>query len=317
VVRAAVGLFVGPVLGYTVPRFPLYLPAALAVEAVAEWLGTARRLRFALAAGAAVGTVGLAGEWWWTHVWGRHPWRAPLFPEAFLVGGLAAMGAALIGAAAGGGMAGDDRRLPTGAVAAAVLAVGFALAVPAPRLGDHVTGALTLDHRDDEAAVTVALTPPGAADDANRFEVLSWQGGGVRQTALDRVGPGRYTSRGTVPVGGDWKTLIRLHRGAALVGIPVYAPEDREIRAPLIPAVDAVRTFVPDTKVMLRETKPGPAWPRLVIYAAIALAAAASAGVTWLAATRIGGRAQAGTAALERKRSTTTSAQRRYPVSSG
>jgi hypothetical protein len=168
--------------------------------------------------------------------------------------------------------------------------VAFALAVPGPRVGDHVTGALTLDRRGDEAAVTVALTPPDAADHANRFEVLSWQGGGVRQTPLDRVGPGRYASRGTVPVSGDWKTLIRLHRGARLVGIPVYAPEDREIRAPLVPAVDGVRPFVPDTKVMLRETKPGPAWPRLVIYTAIALAAAGSASLTWLAAARIEGR---------------------------
>ena len=291
-VRSAIGLFVGPVMGYTVPRFPLYLPAALAVEAVAGWLGTDRRLRFALAAGAAVGTLGLASEWGWTHLWGRQPWRAALFPEAFLIGGLAALGAALIGTAAGGAMAGDNRRLPTGALAAGLFAVAVALTVPAPRMGDRVTGSLTLDRRADgaEAVVTVALTPVDAADEAKWFEAVSWQGGGVRQVALQRIGPGRYVSQGTVPITGDWKTFIRLHRGQSLVGIPVYAPEDREIRAPLVPAVDGTRPFVPDTKLMLREAKAGPAWPRLAIYAAIGLAAAGSAGVTWLAAARIDGR---------------------------
>ena len=312
-VRAAVGLFVGPALGYTVPRFPLYLPAALAVEAVAAGLGTARRLRFALAAGAAVGTVGLAAEWSWTHAWGRHPWRSALFPEAFLVGGLAALGAALLGAAAGGAMAGDDRRLPTGAVAGAVLAVAVALAVPASRGGDDVTGSLNLERRGDEAVVTVALAPPDAADDARWFEVLSWQGGGVRQAPLHRIGPGRYATRGTVPVTGDWRTLIRLHRGERLVGIPVYLPEDPEIRAPLVPAVDGERRFVPDTKLLLREVKAGPAWPRLVIYTGIGLAAAAAAAITALAAVRIEGRPsrRTGPRQRERSRSMTASAQSR------
>src|SRR3546814_4179469 len=39
--------------------------SAVLVEVLARVLGTDRRLRFAVASGLAVGTGGLAAEWWW------------------------------------------------------------------------------------------------------------------------------------------------------------------------------------------------------------------------------------------------------------
>ncbi|MGH3850076.1 MAG: hypothetical protein ACRDRT_10295, partial [Pseudonocardiaceae bacterium] len=60
--RGAFALLVAGSLNHTVPRFPLYLVAAVAVEVVAVTLGTKRPLRFALAAGAAISTLGLAVE---------------------------------------------------------------------------------------------------------------------------------------------------------------------------------------------------------------------------------------------------------------
>ncbi|MGH9150989.1 MAG: hypothetical protein ACRD03_01000, partial [Acidimicrobiales bacterium] len=65
VLRGAIGLLVAGTLNHTFPRFPLYLGAALAVEAAALVVGTRRTLRFGLAAGAAAGTVGLALEMAW------------------------------------------------------------------------------------------------------------------------------------------------------------------------------------------------------------------------------------------------------------
>ena len=59
--RGFLALVVGGVLNHTVPRFPLYLASALAVEAAAAWVGTRSRLRFGLVAGCA-GRDGRAGR---------------------------------------------------------------------------------------------------------------------------------------------------------------------------------------------------------------------------------------------------------------
>ncbi|HEX2266208.1 MAG TPA: hypothetical protein VHH14_07975, partial [Solirubrobacterales bacterium] len=69
-IRGGLALLVGPVLGQTMPHFPLYLAEAAVVEAVALFVSTQRRpLRFGLAAGVGIGTVGLAAEWGWSHLW--------------------------------------------------------------------------------------------------------------------------------------------------------------------------------------------------------------------------------------------------------
>ena len=71
--------------------------------------------------------------------------------------------------------------------------------------------------------------------------------------------------------------------------MPVYLPEDRAIRAPLVPAVDGERRFVADTLLMLRETKPGPAWTRLVVYTVIAVLTVVASAVVAMAGRRIRG----------------------------
>ena len=79
--RGLMALLVGPVLGEPMPHFPLYVVEALLVEGIA--LFVRRPLPFALACGVAIGTVGLAAEWGWTHVWMVLPWPSGLFPEGF------------------------------------------------------------------------------------------------------------------------------------------------------------------------------------------------------------------------------------------
>ena len=39
-----------------------------------------------------------------------------------------------------------------------------------------------------------------------------------------------------MPIGGDWKTLVRLHTGTDLTAAPIYLPEDPAIPAKEIPA---------------------------------------------------------------------------------
>ena len=77
---------------------------------------------------------------------------------------------------------------------------------------------------------------------------------------------GTFTVHSTkpVPVYGNWKTMLRLHEGNALLGIPVYLPEDPAIPAPEVKAEPQfTRTFVDETKILQRELKddvPGWIW---------------------------------------------------------
>src|SRR6266508_3145544 len=56
VVRGALAVFVGPVIGFTSPHFPLYIVEALVVEGAA-FLAWRRPLRFALLSGMGIGTI--------------------------------------------------------------------------------------------------------------------------------------------------------------------------------------------------------------------------------------------------------------------
>ncbi len=87
-VRGGLALAVGPILGQTTPHFPLYVAEALVVEAIALAAPALLRrpLAFGLVAGLGIGTVGLAAEWGWTHVWSPIPWSSNLLPEAIVFG---------------------------------------------------------------------------------------------------------------------------------------------------------------------------------------------------------------------------------------
>src|SRR4051795_83231 len=111
VVRGILALLIGPVLGQTTPHFPLYVVEALVVEVVALRVATDRPLAFRLWSGLGLGTIGLASEWAWSHVWMPIPWPGELFPEGAILGFGAAMGGALIGAWAGSRL--DTQPKPT------------------------------------------------------------------------------------------------------------------------------------------------------------------------------------------------------------
>ena len=106
--------------------------------------------------------------------------------------------------------------------------------------------------------MTVRVDPQDAADDARWFTATSWQGGGSVIDRLEEVAPGVFETTKPIPVYGNWKTTLRLHKGTAVQGAAVYFPEDPAIPAP---AVDApatfTRDFVLDKKLLQREQKPG------------------------------------------------------------
>jgi hypothetical protein len=104
---------------------------------------------------------------------------------------------------------------------------------------------------------TVRLEPPDAAEDARWLTLTAWQGGGSHVDRLKEVAPGTFESNTPVPVYGDWKTTLRLHKGSAVQGAPIYFPADPAIPAPAVPApATFTRDFVLDKKLLQREQKP-------------------------------------------------------------
>jgi hypothetical protein len=279
VVRGGLSLLVGPLLGQTMPHFPLYIAEALVVEAVALWVPATRPLRFGLWSGLGIGTVGLAAEWAWSQVWMPLPWPAALFPEAALLGLAAALAGATIGAWIGAHLAVEQPKRPPGlrvaaACSAAVLAalVAFGLHTSteggvSARVALHDVGA----GPERRVEATVALRPPGAAKEAKWFDLTAWQGGGLVVDRLEQTGPGHYRSTEPIPVSGSWKTMIRLHKGDSLTALPVYLPRDAAIPVGEIPAPRSfTREFRNEHKLLQREQKGGSPVLVAVAYSVVA-----------------------------------------------
>jgi hypothetical protein len=265
--RGALALIVGPMLGRTTPHFPLYLAEALVVEAVALRIPTTRRLTFALAGGAGIGTIGLAAEWGWSHIWMSNPWPLELLPEGATLGFAAAMAGAVVGGFIGGALDRDrpasENVRPTYALAGLVLVL-FCLAYPAPTQPPREVAAdVNLDfvEQDGSRAATVKIRPdpPGIAQNALWFDTMSWQGldwerGSKRLVEFEEIAPGEYETVEAVPVGGQWKTMVRLHNEGYLVALPIYMPRDPAIPADEIPARERFRrAFFPDKELLQRE----------------------------------------------------------------
>jgi hypothetical protein len=270
-IRGFVALMVGGVWDQTTPHFPLYLVEAVLVEAV--FLRAAGRGPVATGAiaGTLIGTVGLAAEWAWTHVWMPIPWSTALLPEAAVAGLVTAVAAGAVGGFVGGALTGagpavgvparltaiDKRAGLLGGVAlVAVLAWNVPLAETGPR-------SATIALRDIDSgpqrtvAATIRVEPASAVGSKPEFfNVTAWQGGASVVDPLERTGPGEYRTTKPIPVHGGWKATLRLQQGSSLVAVPIFQPEDRAIPAPETPAVgNFTREFRPDIVVLQRERK--------------------------------------------------------------
>ena len=299
-IRGALSLLVSPTFGHTGLHFPLYLVEAAVVELVALRIDPRRTVAFGLAAGALIGTVGLAAEWGWSYVWWTIEWPASLLPEAVIAGLVAALAGALLGSLIGNGLLPDrpperPTRLGFAAAAAVALIAVLVYAVPVTegesvRVDAELTEVQGPPQR--EVHVTARLDPPDAADDAHWFVTTAWQGEEGRSVVdpMEEIGPGVWRSTKPVPVYGSWKASLRLHKGGAVQGMPVFFPEDPAIPAKAIPAeATFTREFVRDKELLQREQKAGVS-PALTTIAylvvgliAVLLVGALTAGVLRLA----------------------------------
>src|SRR3989442_10963381 len=81
-VRGALALIVGPIIGHTTPKFPLYIAEAGLVELVAPRLPLRERpITFRALSRTAIGTIRGAGGWGLSHVFWTNPWPSSPFPE--------------------------------------------------------------------------------------------------------------------------------------------------------------------------------------------------------------------------------------------
>lgn len=260
-IRSAISLAVGPAFGHQTLHFPLYLAEALIVEAVGM-----RRERlswkFGALCGALIATLGLAAEWAWSHLWMPIEWPTVLLPETAALALLSGVGGGVLGTSIGASISRQSETPPRGVRMAAAIAVVLGLAYPGfTDQGADISAQVALtDVKPQgvtrEALVSVRIDPSISIEDAAWFHILSWQGKSKPAQIIEliRSGPGEYESKEPVPVGGSWKTLVRLHKGRELVGLPIYLPEDLEIPAPGVEALPRFRRqFMADHLLLQRE----------------------------------------------------------------
>ena len=272
VLRGAVALVVGPILGSPINWFPLYLGPAIVVELIGLTPVIKRPIAFGFISGLGVSTVGLWLESLWIGAVYHFPWPTSIWPEAL---GMAIPVAVLTGACGAlFGMVLTSQRLPSraisiGLVVLTVLVIGGATAnglryhVP-----QHVTASITLSEAPSKPGqrmvnADVKIDPPNfVSDNPNWVSILAWQGKLANQRGqvvdvLEKLGQGHYRTTEPVPVWGTWKTLLRVHDGRTLTAVPIYLAADPGIGAAEVPAqASMTRPFVPEITILQRERNP-------------------------------------------------------------
>ena len=251
-------------LGETPAHFPLYIVEAAIVEGLALVISPKRPLVFGAWCGLAIGTIGLAAEWGWSHVWMPIPWPAEILPQGAALGLATALAASLMGAWMGARLGADTVPQAGGlrwAGLGGAIAISAMLAFALVTNGDGgVSAKVALQDvaggAERAAIVTAELDPPDAAKGATWLTATSWQGGGMVVDRLREIRPGVYRSTEAIALHGSWKSLLRLHSGSSLTGLALYAPVDPAIPVGGVAAPKTFeRAFVSDRKLLQREAK--------------------------------------------------------------
>jgi hypothetical protein len=269
--RGIISFVVTDVMGEAHHVFPLYLGSAVIVELLALSRLRDRPLWFGAIGGLLIGTVGLVVEKLWNDRVFAFPWSRDMWVEGLLMAVPVAIGAGLCGALFALGLQGrlPARNIGRAIVLGSVLVLSGAVAnglhatVPSDASADFVLTPVGSPERP-EVLAEVTL-PDGLVDDHPTWvQITAWQGGGegVVTDRLRRTGPDTYVSTRPVPVGGGWKTLLRVQDGRMLAAVPIFLPADGPLDAEEVPAdASFTREFVPEIDILQRERTDGqPAW---------------------------------------------------------
>lgn len=284
-VRGALTLIVTGIFDKPVAHFPIFIGAAIAVEIVGILMASSIRtkpMNFALAAGVAIGTLGIAVEWLWSNVWAIYPWGSALFPEGAIAGFIAAVSGAFIGTWMANSLMlrpkikGALRFAPIAGLLAIIVLVGLGLRQDSPT---GLTATLTNTPADTGKPgtwvnTTVKLNTTKYDTDQNWAKSIAWQGPGFVVADLEKVGPGEYKTTEPLPAFGKWKSMVRFQSGSSMMGAPVFEPEDAAIPAAEVPASPNVtRELMPDREILQRESKIEGGWVAGLGYLAVFLIA--------------------------------------------
>ena len=296
-VRGGVSVLVAGVIGELWAAVPLYFAEALCVEAAALLLAR-RPLALGAVSGVLIGTAGFGAEYAYGQVAFRLPWTPDIAAEGMAMAVAGGVAGGLCGALLAEGLAGRMPRpaVARGVFAGAILAVSAAVAnglvvdVPSGRAAMVTLTDVRGDAAHRTARARIEFSPPGAVDGPAWVTVTGWQGQGLHVDHLVREREGVYRTREPMPLHGGWKTLIRIHDGRTLAGVPVYLPADPAIGAGELPAPARFTRPVQDERSILqRELKsdvPGWLWAAcsaVVLACTLALVLALGWGVARIA----------------------------------
>lgn len=269
--RGIISFVVTDVMGEAHHVFPLYLGSAVIIELLALSRLKDTPLWFGAIAGLLLGTVGLVIEKLWNDRVFAFPWTQDMWVEGLLMAVPVAVASGLCGALFALGLQGRlpakniGRVIVVGSVLVLSGAVANGLHATVPANGS-ATFALTQVGTIEEPEVMAQVEiSDGVIDgDPTWVQITAWQGGGegVVTDRLRRTGDNTYVSTKPMPVGGNWKTLLRVQDGRTLAAVPIFLPYDEPLDAAEVPAeASFTRDFVPEIDILQRErTDDHPAW---------------------------------------------------------
>ena len=269
--RGLVSFIVGPVFGQADHVFPLYLGSAILIELLALTALRHRGLAFGAVGGLLIGTVGTVIEKFWNDQVFPFAWTSDMWLEGLAMTVPVAVGAGLCGALFALGLQGRAPGLRTsgGIVTASILVLGLAVAnglwATVPEDGSVTFETEQISTPEGEQIIVTATIDEGVIDgEPTWVQITAWQGGGegVVVDNLEKTGDHTWTSTRPVPIGGNWKTLLRVQDGRTLTAAPIYLAADEALGAPEYRATDGEAVdFVPEIEILQRERDlAAPAW---------------------------------------------------------
>ena len=275
IMRGIVSFVVTDVFGEAHHVFPLYLGSAVIIELLAISKLKDKPLAFGAVGGLLIGTVGTVIEKLWNDLVFQFPWPQDIWLESLAMTIPVAVGLGMCGALFALGLEGNlpspnvGRVIVVGSIliTAAAAANGLYATVPKDATASFTTTQVGTD-AEPEIVAKVSVQPADLIDDHPTWvQLTAWQGGtddrkGVVTTRMKRTGENTWESTRPVPVGGNWKTLLRVQDGRMLTGVPIYMPKDVPLNVKEVPVEPKfTRDFVPEIKILQRERKfDAPTW---------------------------------------------------------
>ena len=275
IVRGIVSFIVDDVFGQAHSVFPLYLGSAVIIELLALTRLKDKPLAFGAVGGLLIGTLGTVIEKLWNDLVFPFPWPRDIWFEGLAMAIPVAVGTGLCGALFFLGLTGRlpapgvRRAVVAGAILVTTVAVANGLSATVPKDASATISTTQVGTESAPEIMTkIAVQPADLVDDHPTWvQLTAWQGGskyvkGIVTQRLKRTGPNTWESTRPMPVGGNWKTLVRVQDGRMLTAAPIFLPADQPLDVKEVPVeAKATRDFVPEIKILQRERSyDAPTW---------------------------------------------------------